>query len=156
MNRLSVRLSGIKLNNRIQFRPKSLTYLLLTAFFVVGGFYIYEVNAVANKGADLNTLYQKNKELSAENERYATEAARLASLKVIDQGATGEVQPGNQESAPAATPNGVTPPATTTTPTGGVQAQEVTLMTPPPAKPKMVLTQKQTYLHSYGTSLAQR
>ena len=90
----------MKLNNKVKFHPKSLTYLLLTAFFVVGAFYIYIVNTVSNKGTDLNNLYQDNKELYAANERLETEAARLASLQVIDQGASGEVETGDEESKP--------------------------------------------------------
>jgi len=153
----------MKLDTRMKFRPQSLTYLFLTAFFVVGGFYIYFVNNVSNKGTKLNNLYQDNQQLSQENERLATEAARLASLAVIDQGETGQVQTGDQASQQAAnpglqstnsTPTTVKPGTSTATPANGIQTQTLTDNIVP-VKPKLVLTQKQTYLPTYG-QLAKR
>jgi len=74
----------VKLPVRVSLRPQSLTYLMVILFLVVGFVYVFAVNFVANKGAKIRTLETTNKELQADNERLAVEAARLASLRVIE------------------------------------------------------------------------
>jgi hypothetical protein len=149
MTHLSMRLSGMKVKLApVKFKPKTLTYILIVGFFVIGGFYIYIVNAVANKGTELNTLTQSNKELESANARLETEAARLSSLQVIDQNASGEVTTGDQESKPTQIPG-----QPTGTGAADVEAQSVTVA---PVTPKLVQIKSQVYLPSYENSLAAR
>ena len=122
---------------RFSLKPKSAAYLMLATFFLVGGIYFIVVNVVATKGNEMGSLEKSNRDLQGENQRLEVEAARLKSLQVIDEGATGTVNVGN------------TTNTTTDTPTDSATQ---------PAKPKivtMVPSQHYTYLPSY-TTLARR
>jgi len=111
-------------------QPKSISYLLIILFLAVGAVYIFSVNFVANKGAKIRTMETSNKELQAENERLTVEAARLASLRVIEDGASREVEVGDLERI-------------------GELPKDIVFV------PEMVITQSQRYLPSYS-ALAQR
>jgi hypothetical protein len=116
---------------------------MLGLFFLVGGFYFVIVNVVANKGTELRMLELNNRDLEAQNQRLEVEAARLKSLQVIDDGATGKVEIIDQDK---------TNSAGNTTNTTTEKPKAVTLV---PFVPKMVQSKHQTYLPSY-TALAQR
>jgi len=107
-----------------------MTYLMIILFLAVGFVYIFAVNFVANKGAKIRALETTNKELQADNERLAVEAARLASLRVIED----DTAPRTVEVGDADEP----------------ADQEIVFV--PEA---MVETQQQRYLPSYS-ALAQR
>lgn len=120
----------IRFQNKMSFRPRSVSYLMVILFLAVGAVYIFAVNFVANKGAKIRTIETSNKELQAENERLTVEAARLASLRVIEDGASREVEVGDLEKI-------------------GELPKDIVFV------PEMVITQQQRYLPSY-TALAQR
>lgn len=128
----------LNLVKRFNLQPRSVTYLMLGLFFLVGGFYFVIVNVVANKGTELRMLELDNRDLEAQNQRLEVEAARLKSLQVIDDGATGRVEIGDQDKT-----------NNTTTGTNSEAPKPVTFV------PKMVQSQHYTYLPSY-TALAQR
>jgi len=121
----------------------SLTYMAIGMFFVVGFVYVVVVNVVSNKGTELRMLEIENSNLANDNDRLDVEAARLKSLSVIEDNASGEVNVGNLEP---------TNPDGTTTPTA-TDKQVVAVVTK--VTPKLVRTQSQQYLPSY-TTLAQR
>lgn len=137
-----LRLPDFNLAKRFNLSPKSVTYLLIGMFFLIGGFYFVLVNVVSNKGTELRMIELNNRDLEAQNQRLEVEAARLKSLKVIDENATGEVQVGD----PAAN-NTTTGNQTTNTTDKPKTVTFVPL--------KMVQSQHYTYLPSYAT-LAQR
>lgn len=122
------------LNKRLRIGPLSFTYLAILLFFGIGFVYIVTVNIVANKGSELRLMEMENKNITAENERLEVEAARLKSLSVIEDEATGEVQVGDLEPI-------------------NEETKEVVLAKP--EAPKMVQSQQLHYLPSYS-SLAQR
>lgn len=70
----------------------SMSVLLLVAFLVS---YIVVINVVSTKGAQIQSLDITKKGLIAENERLEVEAARLQSLAVIEEGATEQIEIGN-------------------------------------------------------------
>jgi hypothetical protein len=129
--------SKFNLLRRFNLKPKSAAYLMLATFFLVGGIYFIVVNVVATKGNEMGSLEKSSRDLQGENQRLEVEAARLKSLQVIDEGATGTVNVGNTTNT---TTDSTTQPAT---------PKIVTL------KPKMVPSQHYTFLPSY-TTLAQR
>lgn len=156
-----------KISKLLNFQPKSVTSLAILLFFVIGAFYIVIINVVATKGTNLRVLDQENRSLEGENQRLEVEAARLKSLKVINESATGEVEVGDEAA------NGLKDPATpattpTTTPTtqpitmnlgdgGVVEMSSVAVVgEEAKAKPKFVPMTKQQYLPSYSSALAQR
>lgn len=142
--RVPFRLPNLNLVKRLNLKPRSAMYLMFGLFFLVGGFYVVIVNVVANKGTELRFLELNNRDLEAQNERLEVEAARLKSLQVLDEGATGHVQVGNgdqQNNSTGQENSGGTTNSTTSKP--------VTFV------PKLVLSQHYTYLPSY-TELAQR
>lgn len=136
--KFSFKLPEINLLKRFNLKPRSAAYLLLATFFLVGGIYFVVVNVVATKGNEMGGLEKENRELQGENQRLEVEAARLKSLQVIDQDATGTVEVGGEDK--------------TTDPNANETAKPkmVTL-----AQPKLVPSKHQTYLPSY-TALAQR
>lgn len=138
--RLNFQLPTANLAKRFNLRPKSVTYLALGLFFLVAGFYFVIVNVVSNKGTELRTLELSNRDLNAQNQRLEVEAARLKSLQVIDEGATGKVEVGDGEKKDQ---------DTSTTPTTTEPPKKVTFT------PKMVQSKHYTYLPSY-TALAQK
>ena len=111
---------------------------MLGSFFLVGAVYFVVVNVVSNKGRDLQTLEMSNKDLEAENQRLEVEAARLKSLQVIEEGATGQVQVGE--------PGAQTDNSQITT---GTEQKKVVVV------PKLVPSKIYVYLPSYS-DLAQK
>ncbi len=99
------------------------------------------VNVVSNKGTELRLLEVSNKDMEAENQRLEVEAARLKSLQVIDEGASGKVEVGDPDKT-------TTSPTTNTVTEGNTQKLIVVV-------PKLVPSQHYTYLPSYS-ALAQR
>jgi hypothetical protein len=138
------------------FRPKSVTSLAILLFFVIGAFYIIMINLVSTKGLSLRTMETENTELDGENQRLEVEAARLKSLKVINESATGEVQVGDGTTPPAGTQTPAAPaannqPITLAPGVSAVDAGGVVTVKP---KPKFVPMAHQNYLASYSSSLA--
>jgi len=129
---------SINLQRRFNLRPRSAAYLMLGSFFLVGAVYFVVVNVVSNKGRDLQTLEMSNKDLEAENQRLEVEAARLKSLQVIEEGATGQVQVGE--------PGAQTDNSQITT---GTEQKKVVVV------PKLVPSKIYVYLPSYS-DLAQK
>lgn len=154
--RLQMRFGQV--NKVLNFRPKSITSLTLMLFFVIGAFYIVIVTVVSTKGNNLRDLDIENQQLQGENERLEVEAARLKSLKVINESATGEVEVGNE--ATGTTQTNTTPATQTTQPItttveGGLMDAAV-LAAEVEAEPKLVRTKQQKYLPSYYGSLASK
>lgn len=123
---------GIKISfkPKVRMKPASMTYLAVGLFFIVGFVYVLTVNIVSNKGTELRLLEMENSELASENDRLEVEAARLKSLRVIEDNASGEVKVGDLEQTP--------------------ETQAVTYVAP-----KLVMSQQLHYLPSYS-QLAQR
>ncbi|MEA1909907.1 MAG: hypothetical protein U9M89_02720 [Patescibacteria group bacterium] len=69
------------------------TSILLFVALLVS--YIVVINVVSTKGAQIQSLEVSKKGLMAENERLEVEAARLQSLAVIEEGATEQIEIGN-------------------------------------------------------------
>ena len=82
-----------------------MTYLALLGFFGVGLVYVLVVNIVSNKGTELRIIEMENKNLASENDRLEVEAARLKSLRVIEDNASGEVEVGDLEAPKDETDN---------------------------------------------------
>ncbi|MFA5009891.1 MAG: hypothetical protein WC553_01495 [Patescibacteria group bacterium] len=137
--KFSFKLPSFNLTKRFNLNPKSMTYLMLGLFFLVGGFYFVLVNVVSNKGTELRMLEIDSRDLEAQNQRLEVEAARLKSLQVIDADASGQVEVGDNDKT-------TTDSDTTTNKT------PVTFV---PSAPKLVPSKHYTYLPSY-TALAQR
>lgn len=135
--RFRYKLPQINLARRFNLQPRSVTYLMIGLFFVIGGVYFVVVNVVSNKGTELRLLEVSNKDMEAENQRLEVEAARLKSLQVIDEGASGKVEVGDQDEV------------TTNTVTEGENQKLIVVV------PKLVPSQSYTYLPSYS-ALAQR
>lgn len=155
MNKLNlvrrhVQAKVFKAGKAVSLSPKSITSLAVILFFVVGAFYVGLVNYVANKGASLRELSTENEELKNQNDILGVEAARLGSLRVINESATGKVEVGD-ESTNAKETDGEK--AETTTPETPVQAQSLISV-----KPKLVPSSTQKYLPTYTATaaLAQR
>jgi|SRR5690606_23265263 len=142
--RLQMRMSRV--GQFLNIKPKSITSLMLVAFFMVGAFYIVIVNVVATKGTDLRFLDVENRQLDAENQRLEVEAARLKSLKVINESATGEVEVGDE--ATNNTQKADSEPVTYLNEGGVVQVQNI--------EPKLVPQSGQRYLPTYGGVIASR
>lgn len=146
-----------KFNKFFSFQPKSITSLTLLLFFVIGAFYIVIVTVVSTKGNNLRTLDIENQQLVGENQRLEVEAARLKSLEVINEAATGEVEVGNgttgtvQPNTAPANSNTQTPPITVNAQEGGLMDVELLAEA---AKPKLVRTKEQKYLPSYYSTVA--
>ena len=130
------------------FRPKSITGLTIMMFFMVGAFYIVLVNVVADKGNDLREMSLENRQLEGDNQRLEVEAARLKSLKVINESATGEVEVGPEAAGTNSQPVNPQPPDTS--------AQSITMIDDAGAQkiatkpPKFVPSGKLNYLPKYG------
>lgn len=56
--------------------------------------YVVLISLVSNKGVTVSQLETQKSNLEGQNERLSVEAARLQSLEVIDQNASGEVEIG--------------------------------------------------------------
>lgn len=137
---ISFKLPSFSLTKRLNLNPKSMTYLMLGLFFLVGGFYFVLVNVVANKGTELRMLELNSRDLEAQNQRLEVEAARLKSLQVIDANASGQVEVGDTEK---------------TTTGDSVTTDKTPVTFAPKIVPKLVPSKHYTYLPSY-TALAQR
>lgn len=135
--RFRYKLPQINLARRFNLQPRSATYLMIGLFFIIGGVYFVAVNVVSNKGTELRLLEVSNKDMEAENQRLEVEAARLKSLQVIDEGASGVVEVGDQDK-------------TTTDAITSQDANKKIVVVP-----KLVPSQRYTYLPSYS-ALAQR
>jgi len=105
---------GMKSKGIIRFRnfkklrwgTFSITSISIALFVVLAGSYIVIINVVSTRGAQIYTLDITKKNLIAENERLAVEAARLQSLAVIEKGATEQIEIGDNGA-----PTGKTKPA---------------------------------------------
>lgn len=143
MNTTSRTLRNTNFRPRVAFKPWSVTYLAIGLFFVVGLFYIVIVNRVATKGTEVRIKELEKRELNTEYQQLMLEADRLRTFKVIEEGATGQIQPGDKE---------------TTTSSDEEKAAELKLKQQQSVtvKPKLVQSAKMTYLPSYGQALANK
>lgn len=91
---------------KLRWGALSMTSISIALFVVLAGSYIVIINVVSTKGAQIHTLDMTKKNLIAENERLAVEAARLQSLAVIEKGATEQIEIGDNGA-----PTGKTKPA---------------------------------------------
>ncbi len=130
--RVKINLKGLP-----KFRFGRISVLTLGGFLilVLGAFYLLVVNISATKGFSLKVLEREKAALQGENERLAVEAARLKSLAVIDQNASGDVE----IVAPATGEQPLTTQGQTQA-TGGEQSRTISL------GPKMVPVESIRYL----------
>lgn len=146
-NKRRLQMRASKIGKFLNIKPKSVTSLMVIMFFMVGAFYIVIVNVVATKGTDLRILDVENRQLESENQRLEVEAARLKSLKVINESATGEVEVG-EEPTSSGTTEEENQPVTLLDQGGVVKIEKV--------EPKLVPQKGQRYLPTYGGVIASR
>ncbi len=139
MNTTSRTLRNTAFKPRATFKPWSVTYLAIGLFFVVGLFYIVVVNRVATKGTEVRIKELEKRELNTEYQQLMLEADRLRTFKVIEEGATGAIQPGDKEVKSADEEK---------------EAEQKLKQQQTMAKPKLVQSAKLTYLPSYGEVVA--
>ncbi|MBU1083265.1 hypothetical protein KKE14_02400 [Patescibacteria group bacterium] len=86
----------INLSNfrKARFGSLSVNSIVIIMFAAVGLLYVVAVNITSTKGSYLYSLQLERKEVIRENERLALEAARLASLAVIDGEAKAKIEIG--------------------------------------------------------------
>ncbi|OGB74119.1 hypothetical protein A2V68_02175 [candidate division Kazan bacterium RBG_13_50_9] len=127
---------------KLRFGTLSVSSIAIILFLALGSFYMIAVNVASTKGARLHTLQIEKERIEDENERLALEAARLASLAVIEGGAQEQIEIGDDGK-----PTGkvVKPPTDEATD----QPEEVTYV------PKMIPMSGMDYLEPVGP-LAQR
>lgn len=84
---------AINFNNfrKARFGKLSVNSIVIIMFAAVGLLYVVAVNITSTKGSYLHSLQLQKKEVVSENERLALEAARLASLSVIEGGANSKI-----------------------------------------------------------------
>lgn len=158
--RLQLRVNRV--SQLFNIKPKSYTSLAIILFFLVGVFYVVVVNVVATKGTDLRLMDSENRQLEGENQRLEVEAARLKSLKVINESATGEVEVGDEATGSAAEPaSGEAKPVTGDSAAGQPityigENGEISVSSVAAVEPKLVPQKAQKYLPSYSGALAQR
>ena len=89
----------VRMNQFRKFRFGSLSVSSIVAvmFIFLGLFYIVAVNITSTKGGQLQTLQLQKQKVVATNERLALEAARLASLAVIEGGAEEKIEIGDDD-----------------------------------------------------------
>lgn len=80
---------------KLRFGSLSVNSIVIIGFVALGLFYIVAVNVTSTKGGQLHTLELQKKAVIAENERLELEAARLASLAVIEGGAQEKIEIGD-------------------------------------------------------------
>lgn len=79
---------------KFRFGNFSVGSIVMVMFICLGLFYIVSVNITSTKGGHLHTLQLQKQKVIAQNERLALEAARLASLAVIEGGAEEKIEIG--------------------------------------------------------------
>lgn len=87
----------IRMNSfrKLRFGAFSVSSITIIMFVALGLFYIVSVNIVSTKGGQLHTLQLEKQKIVAGNERLSLEAARLASLAVIEGGAQEKIEIGD-------------------------------------------------------------
>lgn len=86
-----IRMSSFR---KLRFGTLSVSSIAIVLFLVLGTFYMVAVNITSTKGAKLHTLQLEKERIVDANERLALEAARLASLAVIEGGAEERIEIG--------------------------------------------------------------
>lgn len=142
----------IKFGNfrKARFGRWSINTLVVVMFIAAGLLYVVAVNVASTKGSYLQTLQLQKQSIVAGNERLALEAARLASLAVIEGGAKEKIEIGEDGK-----PTGRVlsePDSSQTKPTDkpGEKKEELTYL------PKMIPMGEIGYLDSSTDFLAQR
>lgn len=79
---------------KLRFGAFSISSVAIAMFLILGLFYMIAINITSTKGGQLHTLQLEKQSVIAENERLALEAARLASLAVIEGGAKEKIEIG--------------------------------------------------------------
>jgi len=89
--------SMVRMNNfrKLRFGAFSASSIVIIMFIALGLFYVVSVNVASTKGGQLHTLQLQKQKIVGENERLAIEAARLASLAVIEGGAQEKIEIGD-------------------------------------------------------------
>ena len=97
LNQLNTNKAVIRMNRfrKLRFGSFAINSFVVMIFIFVGLFYIVSVNITSTKGGQLHTLQLEKKKIVAQNERLALEAARLASLAVIEGGAQEKIEIGD-------------------------------------------------------------
>jgi len=85
----------VKRFRNLRFGSFAVNSLVAMIFIFVGLLYIVSVNITSTKGGQLHTLELEKQKIVAQNERLALEAARLASLAVIEGGAQEKIEIGD-------------------------------------------------------------
>jgi len=125
---------------KFRFGNFSVSSIIIFMFISLGLFYIVAVNITSTKGGHLQTLQLQKQQVVAGNERLALEAARLASLAVIEGGAKEKIEIGDDGK-----------------PTGRIVTEKETEFTEPDETkeityiPKMVPLNGITYLEQTGS-----
>jgi len=79
---------------KTRFGSLSINSIVIIMFAAVGLLYVVAVNITSTKGSYLHSLQLEKKDVVSANERLALEAARLASLSVIEGGAKAQIEIG--------------------------------------------------------------
>lgn len=125
---------------KYRFGNFSVSSIVIFMFISLSLFYIVAVNITSTKGGHLQTLQLQKQQVVAENERLSLEAARLASLAVIEGGAEEKIEIGEDGK-----PTGRIATEKNTEITGSDEKKEVTYI------PKMVPLNGITYLEQTGS-----
>jgi len=139
---------------KARFGSLSVNSIVIIMFAAVGLLYVVAVNITSTKGSYLHSLQLQKKDVISANERLALEAARLASLSVIEGGAKAQIEIG-EDGKPTGrilteTPVDKTPLTNQTTDKKPADQNEVTYI------PKMIQGSDMTYLNFLDSTLAQR
>lgn len=135
---------------KTRFGSLSVNSIVIIMFAAVGLLYVVAVNITSTKGSYLHSLQLQRKEVVSENERLALEAARLASLAVIEGGAKEQIEIG-EDGKPTGRILTETPiDEGNKKPAAGEEEKEVTYI------PRMIQGNEMTFLDFTDSTLAQR
>ncbi len=90
-------------NPQVKIGKRSLGFISIVLFLVLGLFYMTQANQIATKGYQIRELEERKSQDLANQERLKTEAARLRSIKEIQNNA------GASQMVPATEINYVSP-----------------------------------------------
>jgi cell division protein FtsL len=128
---------------KIRLGSMSVNSMAIVLCLVLGVFYVVAVNVTSTKGGQLHTLQLQKDNIVAENERLQLEAARLASLAVIEGEAEEKIEIG-EDGKPTGRILKETPKQETE------EAEEISYI------PKMIQAQDIEYVDWLGGALAHK
>ncbi len=79
------RATGGNIMPKIKIGPISLTFITIILACLLCLFYLVQSNAVTTKSYDIRELESKKEQIQEENERLQLEAARLQSIKEVEE-----------------------------------------------------------------------